>query len=60
MLKIKTVIFLILNQKKIKVEKVINKFKRFERIRTKKNKNINTYMSFVYISSLINNINVNE
>lgn len=47
-------------KKRIKVENVINKLKRFERIKTRKDKNINTYMSFVYISALINNINVNE
>lgn len=47
-------------KKRIKVENVINKLKRFERIKTRKDKNINTYMSWVYISALINNINVNE
>jgi len=59
MLKIKTVIFLILNYKKrIKVDNVINKLKRFEIIKTIKD--INTYVSFIYISALINNVNVNE
>jgi hypothetical protein len=42
------------------VENVINNLKRFERIKTRKDKNINNYMSWVYISALINNINVNE
>jgi hypothetical protein len=32
-------------KKRIKVENVINKLKRFERIKTRKDKNINTYMS---------------
>lgn len=47
-------------KKRIKVENVINKLKRFERVKTRKDKNINTYMCWVYISALLNNINVNE
>jgi hypothetical protein len=47
-------------KKRIKVENVINKLKKFERIKTRKDKNENTYMCWVYISALINNINVNE
>jgi len=38
----------------------INKLKTFERIKTRKDKNINTFMSWIYMSALINNINVNE
>jgi hypothetical protein len=47
-------------KKRIKVENVINKIKLYERIKTRKDRNINTYMSWVYISCLINNINVNN
>jgi len=46
-------------KKKIKIENAINKLKSFERIKTRKDRNINTYMSWVYISALINNLNVN-
>jgi len=45
-------------KKRIKVENVINKIKLFERIKTRKDRNINTYLSWVYILSLINNLNV--
>ena len=47
-------------KKRIKVENVINKIKLFERIKTRKDRNINTYLSWIYISSLINNLNVNN
>lgn len=47
-------------KKRIKVENVINKIKLYERIKTRKDRNINIYMSWVYISCLINNINVNN
>jgi len=47
-------------KKRIKVENAINKIKLYERIKTRKDRNINTYMSWVYISCLINNINVNN
>jgi len=47
-------------KKRIKVENAINKIKLYKRIKTRKDKNINTYMSWVYISCLINNINVNN
>lgn len=47
-------------KKRIKVENVINKIKLFERIKTRKDRNINTYLSWVYVSSLINNLNVNN
>ncbi len=47
-------------KKRIKVENAINKIKSYERIKTRKDRNINTYMSWVYISCLINNINVNN
>lgn len=46
-------------KKRIKIENVINKLKFFERVKTRKDRNINNYMSWIYISSLINNINVN-
>lgn len=47
-------------KKRIKVENVINNIKRYERVKTRKDRNITTYMSWVYIASLINNINVNK
>ena len=47
-------------RKRIKVENVINKIKSYERIKTRKDRNIVTYLSWVYISSLINNLNVNR
>ena len=47
-------------KKRIKVENVIYKIKLYERIKTRKDRNINIYMSWVYISCLINNINVNN
>jgi len=47
-------------KKRIKVENVINKIKLFERIKTRKDRNKNTYLIWVYISSLINNLNVNN
>jgi len=37
-------------KKRIKVENVINKIKRNERVKTRKDINIITYMSWVYIS----------
>jgi len=43
-------------KKRIKVENVINKIKRNERVKTRKDRNIITYMSWVYISCLINNL----
>lgn len=47
-------------KKRIRVEHVINSIKRYERIKTRKDRNIITFMSFVYLASLINNINVNN
>ena len=47
-------------KKRIKVENAINNVKRYERVKTRKDRNIITYMSWVYIASLINNINVNK
>ena len=47
-------------KKRIKVENVINKIKLYERVKTRKDRNINTYISWVYISGLINNLNVNN
>ncbi len=44
---------------RIKVENVINNIKKFNRIKTKKNRKIKYYLSWVYLSSLINNLNVN-
>jgi hypothetical protein len=45
-------------KKRIKIENAINSIKRNERV--KKDRNINTYLSWIYISSLINNLNVNN
>lgn len=47
-------------KKRIKVENTINKLKSFERVKTRKDRNINTYMGWVYISALINNLYVNK
>jgi len=47
-------------KKRIKVENAINNLKRYERVKTRKDRNIITYMSWVYIASLINNLNVNK
>ena len=47
-------------KKRIKVENVINNIKRYERVKTRKDRNITTFMSWIYIASLINNINVNK
>ena len=47
-------------KKRIRVENAINNIKRYERVKTRKDRNIITYMSWVYIASLINNINVNK
>jgi transposase len=47
-------------KKRIKVENAINNIKRYERVKTRKDRNITTYMSWVYIASLINNLNVNK
>ena len=41
-------------------ENVINKIKLYERVKTRKDRNINTYISWVYISGLINNLNVDN
>jgi hypothetical protein len=43
-------------KKRIRIENAINKIKRNERVKTRKDRNIITYMSWVYISSLINNL----
>jgi len=47
-------------KKRIKVENVINNIKRYERVKTRKDRNITTFMSWIYMASLINNINVNR
>ena len=47
-------------KKRIKVENAINNIKRYQRVKTRKDRNITTYMSWVYIASLINNLNVNK
>lgn len=44
---------------RIKVENVINSIKKFNRIKIRKDRNIKYYLSWVYLSCLINNINVN-
>ena len=41
---------------RIKVENIINNVKMNERVKTRKEKNINYYMSWIYISCLINNL----
>jgi hypothetical protein len=43
-------------KKRIRVENVINNIKRYERVKTRKDRNIINYMSWVYISCLINNL----
>ncbi len=45
-------------EKRIKVEHVINNIKKYERVKTRKDRKIITFMSWIYMSSLINNINV--
>ena len=47
-------------KKRIKVKNAINNIKRYERVKTRKDNNITTYISWVYIASLINNLNVNK
>jgi hypothetical protein len=47
-------------KKRIKIENAINSIKRNERVKTRKDRNINTYLTWIYISSLINNLNVNN
>jgi hypothetical protein len=41
---------------RIKVENSINQIKKYERIKTRKDKKIINFMSWVYISCLLNNI----
>ena len=43
-------------KKRIRIENAINNIKRNERVKTRKDRNIVTYMSWVYISCLINNL----
>jgi hypothetical protein len=43
-------------KKRIRVENVINNIKKYERVKTRKDRNIITYMSWVYISGLLNNL----
>ena len=45
---------------RIKIENTINNIKKYERVKTRKERNIKTYMSWLYIASLINNLNVNK
>lgn len=47
-------------KKRIKVKNAINNIKRYERVKTRKDRNIITYMSWVYMASLINNLNINK
>ena len=41
---------------RIKIENIINNIKKYERVKTRKERKINYYMSWVYISCLINNL----
>jgi hypothetical protein len=43
-------------KKRIRIENAINNIKRNERVKTRKDRNIITYMSWVYISCLLNNL----
>lgn len=43
-------------KKRIRIENAINNIKRYERVKTRKDRKIITYMSWVYISCLINNL----
>ena len=47
-------------KKRIIIEHCNLNIKRYERVMLRKEKKIKTYLSWVYISSLINNINVNK
>ena len=47
-------------KKRINVENAINNIKRYERVKIRKDRNIITFMSWIYIASLINNVNVNK
>lgn len=47
-------------KKRIKVEHAIKNIKWNERVKTRKDRKTIIYMSWVYVSALINNINVNK